>query len=200
MAGMIGVLGGTFDPPHLGHVALAEAAYVSLKLERVLWVVTADPPHKPDTPLTPVEDRLAMVQAAIQASPIFEISRVDIDRPAPHYALDTVKILQAQYPGKRLAYLIGSDSLRDLPKWHEPKRFMDTCDLLGVLQRPGADPDLEQLEEILPGIIAKLEIFPAPVVDISAHDIRRRVRLGEPYSHLVPTGVAEIINTRSLYQ
>jgi nicotinate-nucleotide adenylyltransferase len=200
MAGMIGVLGGTFDPPHLGHVALAKSAHSSLKLARVLWVVTADPPHKPNDPISPVEDRLAMVRAAVQGSPGFEISRVDIDRPAPHYALDTMKILRGHYPDTRLAYLMGSDSLRDLPKWHEPDRFMEACDLLVVLRRPEADPDLEQLAATLPGIIAKLEMLPPPIVDISAQDIRRRVRLGEPYSHLVPSGVAKIIIARNLYQ
>src|SRR5690349_12305263 len=133
-----GIFGGTFDPPHNGHLALAQAALAQLHLERVLWVVTADPPHKQGRPLSPVADRLALVEAAIAGQPHFVVSRVDIDRPGPHWAADTVALLKQQYPRVDLVYLMGGDSLRDLPTWGRPAELLAKA-MLGVLLRPGAE-------------------------------------------------------------
>jgi nicotinate-nucleotide adenylyltransferase len=200
MAGLIGIFGGTFDPPHLGHIILAECGRGALGLDRVLWVLTPDPPHKPDWPITPAEHRLAMVQAVIGDNRGFELSRVDLDRPPPHYAHGTMEILKTQYPRTQLVYLMGSDSLRDLTAWNQPERFVSLCDALGVMQRTGASYDLGHLESAIPGIEEKLRFFDAPFVDISGRDIRQRVREGAPYRYLVTDSVARIIVRRDLYR
>ncbi len=195
----IGVFGGTFDPPHNGHLRLAEAAQKQLGLDRVLWVLTADPPHKQGSPISPVADRLAMVEAAIAGHPGFAISRVDIDRPGPHWAVDTVRLLQAEYPGAELTYLMGGDSLRDLPTWGRPREFVACC-RLGVMRRPDDRADLAALEPVLPGISARVDWVEAPATEISASDIRRRVRARQSIAGLVPPSVARIITARGLYR
>jgi nicotinate-nucleotide adenylyltransferase len=199
MAGLVGVFGGTFDPPHLGHLILAEEARAALGLDRVLWVVTGSPPHKPDTPRSPLETRLRMAQAAIAGNPGFEISRADIDRPLPHYAVGTIAWLRERMPDARFAYLIGSDSLRDLPTWHDPSSFAAACEVLGVMRRPAVEIDLPLLEMQIPGLSEKLRFFDAPLVAISGRDIRDRVRRGAPYRYFVPLAVADIIHEERLY-
>jgi nicotinate-nucleotide adenylyltransferase len=200
MAGLVGVFGGTFDPPHLGHLILADEGRGALGLEKVLWVVTGVPPHKPDSPRSPLDLRLRMVQAAISGNPGFEISRADIDRPAPHYAVGTLAWLRQRMPEARFIYLIGSDSLRDLATWHTPREFLAACEALGVMRRPGVSVDLPTLEAQIPGLEAKMRAFDAPLVAISGHDIRERVRRGAPYRYLVPPAVAEIIHEERLYR
>jgi nicotinate-nucleotide adenylyltransferase len=199
MAGLIGVFGGTFDPPHLGHLILADSARVALGLEKVLWVVTAQPPHKPHEPLTTIEMRLAMVSAAIGDDAGFELSRADIDRPGPHYALDTMRWLNGVAPGGAFVYLMGEDSLRDLPTWHEPGGFITLCHALGVMRRPDVQVDMEALEQTLPGLRAKVRYFEAPLIDCSSREIRARVRRAGAYRYLVPRAVAGLIAANGLY-
>ena len=200
MAGLIGVFGGTFDPPHHGHLSLADSGRNSLGLDKVLWVVTAQPPHKPGIPITPLAIRLAMVSAMIDENPGFEISRADIDRPGPHFALDTMQWLKERDPERNFLYLMGADSLQDLPTWHEPQRFLEVCEALGVMRRPDVEVDLDALEGILPGIRAKVRFFEDPLIACSSRDIRRRVRDGEPFRHLVLHAVADIIDQSGLYR
>lgn len=192
-------MGGTFDPPHYGHLRLADAAQQQLALDRVLWIVAADPPHKQDREITPVADRLDLVAAAIAGLPGHVISRVDIDRPGPHWAADTVALISAQFPDDRLYFLMGGDSLRDLPTWGRPQEFLRHTQL-GVLRRPGAPIDLTALEAALPGISSKVRFIDAPRLDISAHAIRRRVAAGLPLDGLVPPAVADLILVRGLYR
>lgn len=197
---MIGVFGGTFDPPHLGHRILADEARHQLGLERVLWVVTAQPPHKPDGPYSPAEVRAEMVEAAIGGDPHFELSRADMDRPGPHYAVGTIAWLNERYPGAHWAYIVGADSLRDLPTWRDPRILLGLIDVLAVMRRPEADASLSQLEKDLPGISAKVRWMEGPQIDLSSQEIRRRVERGEPYRYWVPDGVADIIVRRGLYR
>jgi len=200
MAGLTGVFGGTFDPPHLGHLILAESGRQALGLDSVLWAVTAQPPHKPNEDRTPVEIRLEMVAAAIGGNEAFQISRVDVDRPPPHYAVDTLRWLSAARPGARFAYLMGEDSLRDLPIWHRPQELVLACDVFGVMERSGAEPDLADLEAVLPGLSARVRFFRAPVIEIASSEIRRRVQSGESIRYLVPEGVEQIIRRDGLYR
>lgn len=195
---LLALFGGTFDPPHLGHLALCRAALHSLGLDRLLWVLTPNPPHKRGRRITPLPHRLAMVELALHGEP-FELSRVDIERPAPHYAHDTVKILAAQNPGADLLYLMGSDSLNDLPTWRRPADLLSALRYIGVMRRPGEAPDLPALEQILPGLTAKVRFVEAPPVNISASEVRARVRRGQAYEHLVPPGVAQYIREHGLY-
>lgn len=194
-----GVFGGTFDPPHNGHLALAEAALKQLGLDRILWVVTAVPPHKRDVLITPVTDRLDMVAATIAGRPQYEISRVDVDRPGPHWAADTVALLSQERPGAELVYLMGSDSLRDLPNWGRPRELLAKANL-GVLRRPGAEANLIALEAQLPGILDRVAFVSAPSFDVSSHSVRQRVAAGEAIHSLVPPGVGDIIQARGLYR
>lgn len=200
MARLIGVLGGTFDPPHIGHLTLADFGRRSLDLHRVLWVVTAVPPHKLAEPITPIEYRVAMVQATIGDTPYFELSQADIDRPGPHFAIDTLRWLVERHQGADFVYLMGADSLNDLSKWLDPKGFLEICIKLGVMERPGVVVDMHALEVDLPGISKKVHFFDAPLVECSAQDIRGRVSKGEPFRHLVPPRVAEIIMNKGLYR
>jgi nicotinate-nucleotide adenylyltransferase len=146
----IGIFGGTFDPPHIGHLVLAAEAHKQLGLDRLLWVLTPDPPHKQGRSIAPLDHRLAMVKLAIADDPQFELSTVELTRPGPHYALDTVQILAGQNPGADLVYLMGGDSLRDLPTWHRPADFISACHRIGVMRRPEDAVDLVALEKTCP--------------------------------------------------
>ena len=193
------MLGGTFDPPHLGHLALASIALVQLDLERVLFVLTGDPPHKQGREVSPANIRLDMLHVAIDEQDSFTISRVDLDRPSPHYALDTVRLLKEEFSEKALVYLIGSDSLQDLPTWHQPADFLAGIDKLAVMGRPGSSNEVGGLKDKLPELENKLEFVQAPGLDISSRMIRQRVRDGGSYSHFLPGKVFELIKENALY-
>jgi nicotinate-nucleotide adenylyltransferase len=194
-----GILGGTFDPPHVAHLVLASEALYQLQLDRVLWVPTPNPPHKRGWDITPVHIRVDLVQAAIDGEPRFELSRVDVDRPPPHYALDTLGLLHGQHPQDDLFFLIGADSLHDLPTWHLPVELVSACDGIGVMRRPGAEFDLTRLEVQLPGLKERLRFVDAPLLEISARDIRLRASRGRPYRYLIPAGVWNLIQDYNLY-
>jgi len=196
----IGIFGGTFDPPHLGHLILAAEARAQLNLERLLWVLTPDPPHKQRQSIAPLEHRLEMVKLAIANDPQFEISRVELTRAGPHYALDTVHILAGQNPGVNLVYLMGGDSLRDLPHWHRPADFLSACHLIGVMRRPGDTVELAALEKSLPGLRSKVRFVEAPLLDIAAREIRRRIAEKQPFRYFLPERVYEYIDSHGLYR
>jgi len=196
----IGIFGGTFDPPHLGHLILASEAYSQLKLDRLLWILTPDPPHKQEQVISSVEDRLAMVKLAIEDNPKFELSRVELDRPGPHYTLDTVETIAEEYPEADITPIIGGDSLRDLPTWHNPKGLLYASHWVGVMRRPGEEPNLDALERTLPGISSKVHYVDAPLLEIASREIRSRVAEGRPYRYYLPTQVYDYINEHHLYQ
>jgi nicotinate-nucleotide adenylyltransferase len=199
MAGLIGVFGGTFDPPHLGHLILAAEACEQLRLERLLWVLTPDPPHKRDRAISPLEQRIAMLELAIAGEPCFELSRVDMDRPAPHYAVDTVRLLRAAHPKSELAYLVGGDSLAYLPSWYRPTELVAAVDILGVMRRPGAEIDLSSLEAQVPGLTARVRWIDAPLLEISSSDIRQRICQFQTFRYFLPPPVYEFIQLNQLY-
>ena len=196
----IGIFGGTFDPPHVGHLILASEVQYQLELDRLLWVLTPNPPHKVGKRITPMLMRLAMVQAALSDSVAFELSTVEIDRPPPHYALDTVRILREQHPQDELIYLMGGDSLSELNTWHSPHELIAELDGIGVMRRPRDEIDLSFVEAEFPGVIMKTTIVIAPLLDIAGRDIRSRVRVGAPYRYYVHPGVYEIIEREKLYR
>ncbi len=196
----IGIFGGTFDPPHLAHLTLAAEAFRQLNLTRLLWVLTPDPPHKPGRPITPLALRLEMLQAALAGRPEYQLSRVEIDRPPPHYAAETVRLLRAEYPWDFLIYLMGGDSLRDLTQWHQPDAFLRGLDSLGVMRRPGAGIDFQQLEARFPGVGGKILWVRAPLSAQSSSAIREAVRSGKPVDQLIPQSVGLIIEREKLYR
>jgi nicotinate-nucleotide adenylyltransferase len=196
----LGIFGGTFDPPHFGHLILAAEARFQLRLDRSLFVLTPDPPHKQDRDITPLEDRLAMLAAAISGEPAFELSRVEIDRPGPHYALDTMQELAKMHPNDELVYLIGGDSLKNLPSWRRPQEFLAACHALGVMRRPGDDIDLGELEAELPGIKNKVRFIDAPLLEIASSELRQRIQAGEPFRYYMPLTVYKTIQERGIYR
>jgi nicotinate-nucleotide adenylyltransferase len=195
----LGILGGTFDPPHIAHLVMAGQARSQLNLACVFMVPAGQPPHKLDRPVTPIEHRLAMTQLAIADDPSLALSRVEVDRPGPHYTADTLALLRAAHPDDELYLLIGSDSLRDLTAWRDPARVIAQA-RLAVMRRPDAEPDMRAMESALPGISARVEWVDAPWLDISSHDIQRRVRAGLSIRHLVPAAVEQYIVEHGLYR
>jgi nicotinate-nucleotide adenylyltransferase len=194
----LGVLGGTFDPPHIAHLVMAEQAREQLHLSCVLFVPAGQPPHKLDRPVTPAELRVAMTQLAIAGNPAFELARVDVDRPGPHYTADMLALICKANPGDELYLLIGSDSLRDLFTWHDPARVVAQA-RLAVMRRPGAEPEMRTLESALPGITDRVDWVDIPWLDISSSDIQRRVRAGLSIRYFVPRAVESFIVEHGLY-
>jgi nicotinate-nucleotide adenylyltransferase len=195
----IGIFGGTFDPVHVGHLILATESASQLDLDKVLWMVTADPPHKGEQ-VSPVEDRLAMVSAAIDADPLFEISRIEIDRPGPHMAVDTMRLLHELYPHDTLVYLMGGDSLEDLPAWYQPVEFLAACDEIGVLRRPGHMIDMAALETRLPGLVAKVRFIDSALIDISSTQLRVAIAAGKPFRYSLPPDVYRYVQEHHMYR
>ena len=196
----IGLFGGTFDPPHLGHLILASESQSQLELTRLLWTVTPDPPHKQDQVITPLEHRLAMVKLAIGDNPAFEISDVELNRPGPHYTSETIKLLAEQNPDAEIVPIIGGDSLNDLPTWHEPKEIIYAAHWVGVMRRPGEETNLQALEQELPGISSKIHYVEAPLLEIASSEIRSRVAKGKPFRYYLPASVYEYIEIHHLYE
>jgi nicotinate-nucleotide adenylyltransferase len=184
----------------LGHLILASEALDQLKLDRLLWVLTSNPPHKLHQPVSPSEQRLELVRVAASSDPHFELSRVDLDRPGPHYAVDTVRLLQDQFVGAELFYLMGGDSLRDLPSWYHPQELVERVSGLGVMRRPGVTLDLSALAGQLPGIQAKVNFIDTPRLEISSTAIRQRIEKGRPYRYFLPQGVFEKIEEKQYYR
>src|SRR4030042_1062187 len=177
----IGIFGGTYDPPHIGHLILTQEAQAQLELDHVLWVLTPFPPHKRTQKISPMQDRMMMVLLAITNNRNFSLSRVDIDRQPPHYAVDTVKLLREKSPRDEFVFLMGADSLFDLPTWHDPVQFVTQCHGLGIMKRHSEEVDTKQLEAQIPGLHEKIRFLEAPMIEISGSDIRRRVEIGQHF-------------------
>jgi len=195
----IGILGGTFDPPHVGHLILAECASEALNLERLLFVPAADPPHKRDENKTPIEHRLALLERAIADNTRFQLSRVDMDRPGPHYSVDMVRIIGEAYSNAELYFVMGGDSLKDLPTWHRPTDFIRLCKL-AVMRRPDEVIQPDMHEAALPGLAERVVMIDAPLVGISSTMIVERVRGGQSIRYLVPDSVLTYILENRLYE
>jgi nicotinate-nucleotide adenylyltransferase len=196
----VGVLGGTFDPIHIGHLILAEEARDQLDLSVVYFVPAGDPPHKQGRRMAPVDDRLNMIELAIASNQAFLESRVDADRPGPHYTLDMVRIFQQQLPpGGELYFLMGYDSLADLPNWHRAQDLVAACRLV-ALTRYNVPLDWGALEARLPGIRERVSLLDMPELEIASHQIQERVRTGRTIRYLVPDDVRRYINKRRLYR
>ncbi len=196
----IGVLGGTFDPIHNGHIKVAEEVRARLDLAKVLFVPAGQPWLKADSPISPAKHRIEMVRLAIADHSYFELSRVEIDLPGPSYSVATIGELRAQLnAGDELFFILSWDSLPQLPRWKEPSRLIKLCRLV-VVPRPGYElPDLKQLEALIPGLSQSLILLDKPEIDISATEIRKRVAQGLSLRRLVPAPVANYIKQHKLY-
>ena len=195
-----GIFGGTFDPPHYGHLALAETARVQLHLARVLFVPAGQPPHKQGSRVSAASTRQRLVRAAIADNPAFRLSRVDLDRPGPHYTVDMIRLLRAQNPRvDQWYFLMGEDSLQQLPTWRDPEGILRQAHL-AVMPRYGIRADLPQLYRRLPSLRGKLVWLDVPPVHFAASDLRRRVAGGLPLRYLVPPSVESLIREQQLYR
>ncbi len=196
----IGVLGGTFDPIHNGHLLMAEEARARLNLTVVLFVPAGQPWLKVDSPISAAEHRVQMVRLAIASKPYFKLSTMEIERAGPTYTVDTIAELRAQLgEGDELFFIMGQDNLSELPQWREPSRLVEMCYLVAV-PRPGSpSPDLKALEAIIPGLSQRVMLMEKPKVDISASVIRDRVVRGLSMDHLVPPPVSRYIRENGLY-
>ena len=190
----VGVMGGTFDPIHLGHLAAASEVAHHFELDAVVFVPAGSPWQKAQQIVSPAEDRYLMTVVATAADPRFTVSRVDIDRPGPTYTVDTLRDLRARYgPDASLYFITGADALNDILSWRDTDEVQRLAHLVGVT-RPGhvlSDPGLE------PGAVTLLEV---PALAISSSEVRARVAAGAPISYLVPPGVESYIAKRGLYR
>jgi nicotinate-nucleotide adenylyltransferase len=196
----IGIFGGTFDPPHIGHLILAAEARDQLDLDCTIWILTPEPPHKQGKEISSLSHRLNMVELAIAEDEGFSLSRVDIDRPGPHYAVDTAHILRGSFVDKELIYLMGGDSLEDLPHWYKAKEFLSVMDGIGVMRRPGDDIDISELFSALPGLKEKLNFVTAPLLEISAEQIRRRASQKRAFRYYLLPRIYDYICDNNIYQ
>ncbi len=196
----LGVLGGTFDPIHLGHLAAAEAARAALALDRVLFVPAGDPWLKAGATISPGEHRLAMVRAAIEGFEAYEASSVEVDRPGPTYTEVTLAQLQDTYgPATELHFIVGADTVNDLARWHSPAEVLARCTLV-VMGRPAqGEFDLSTLDRIAPGAAARAVAVDLDM-EVSATEIRRRAAAGESLAGLVPEAVERYVQEHQLYK
>jgi nicotinate-nucleotide adenylyltransferase len=197
----LGIFGGTFDPIHFGHLLIAEETRVTLRLDRVLFVPAAVPPHKLGYPILPIEHRLAMIKLAIEDNPTFEISTVDVDRPSPHYSADTVRLLREEWKTaqEKTHFIMGADSLAKLLTWHQPERILQHC-RLAVVSRPPYVVNLAQLEAAIPKILRNLDWIDMPIIGISSSDLQQRVCDGRSIRYQVPPAVAAYVAQHNLYR
>ena len=196
----IGILGGTFDPPHIGHLILAEYTMEALDLDEVLFVPAGSHPFKGDDTRTPIRHRLDMIQLAIVGNRRFRISLVDVNREGPHYSADTVKILQDEYPDAQLYFVMGGDNLRDLPTWTRAEELYKRC-RLAVMRRTDENISPDMHDEILPGLSDKVDIVDTPLLSIwlSSTHVIERLREGQSVRYLVPDNVLEYIRINGIY-
>lgn len=204
LRGALGVFGGTFDPIHIAHLAVAEAARDAVGLERVLFIPAGEPPHKVGQPISPAEHRLAMVRAAIAGNDAFTCSRMELDRRGPSYTVDTLRDLRAARlargePGE-LALILSAEAFVELPTWHDPRGVLGLAALIVAPREgyPDAAPDL--LEHHFPDIRARAVFLDGPRLRLSASELRTRAAAGRSLRYLVPDAVAAYIGDHALYQ
>ena len=194
----IGVLGGTFDPIHIGHLIVAEEARLRLELGEVLFVPAGEPWLKQDRDITPAVHRVEMVRRAIATNPYFKLSTLEIERPGPSYTVDTLTMLRKQLGSRaNLFFILGRDALEDLPLWKEPQKVVQLCRLV-VPPRLGSG-DLKHLEKAMPRLLERVVRLDMPVIGISSSGIRQRLAQGLSIRYLVPPAVEEYIAEHGVY-
>jgi nicotinate-nucleotide adenylyltransferase len=197
----IGVLGGTFDPPHVGHLWLATLAADAIGLDRVLFMPAAQPPHKGGQLVSRGTDRLLMTRMAITGDPAFELCPIEMERPGPSYTIDSIDELERLYAGEAQLYLLmAADSLNAIDTWREPDRLLERIEWV-IGPRPGSEmPDRSALDERFGASASRIHLLSGPSLDVSSSEIRRRVAAGQAIRYLVPRGVEELIVDRGLYR
>ncbi len=196
----IGVLGGTFDPIHIGHLVVADEVTARLGLAEVLFVPAGQPWLKAKIRISAAKHRVQMVRLAIAGKPYFKLSTMEIERSGPTYTVDTIKKLSEKLgTGDELFFILGWENLEDLPRWHQPELLISMCRLVAVPRVGCPVPDLGSLEEVIPGVSQRVILLDKPEIDISASVIRERVSQGLSIEHLVPEPVEKYIRQNKLY-
>ncbi len=198
----IGVLGGTFDPIHLGHLIVAENIREKLGLKEVLFIPAGQPWLKlrEEKPISAAEHRLAMVRLAVASNRYFKVSTMEIDRPGLSYSIDTVLELKSKLgAGAEIYFIVGPDALAEFPKWKEPARLLEICQVVGMGRPAHKRVDLRNLESSVPGASKRIMSVDVPQIDISSTDIRKRVAQGLSIRYLVPEAVEKYIQKHRLY-
>ncbi len=202
----IGILGGTFDPIHIGHLIVAEEARIRLGLEEVLFVPAGQPVFKPDRDITPASHRVEMVRRAISDNPHFKLCTLEVERPGPSYTVDTLMMLRKQL-GREASFffILGRDTLAELHLWKEPRKLVRLCKLVAA-PRPvlsavegSGSKDLKHLETSIPELPGRVIQLEMPVIGISSSEIRQRVAQGLSIRYLVPEGVETYITEQKIY-
>ena len=196
----LGLLGGTFDPIHIGHLLIGEEARVRLSLDGVMYVPAGDPYLKADRQITDGHHRMAMVEAAIRDNPHFRASSLELQRPGPTYTLDTLEKLKSiEGPATRIYLILGADAVSDMQRWHRPDAILALARIVGV-PRPGQpEVDLAVLDRIKPGASAGATVLDSPKIEISGSRIRARLSRGESVRYWLPEPVAAYIKKHRLY-
>jgi nicotinate-nucleotide adenylyltransferase len=193
----LGIMGGTFDPIHFGHLLIAEESRLRFGLDKVVFVPAGQPAHKFRRDVAESEHRYAMTLIATASNPHFFCSRVEIERPGPSYAIDTVGWFKSEYPEAEVYFITGIDAVADIMTWYEHPRLKDMCRFIAAT-RPGYDAD--SLQRVLPvEYLNRIDVLEVPGVDVSGTEIRRRVAEGLTLRYLVPEGVESYIMKNSLY-
>jgi nicotinate-nucleotide adenylyltransferase len=194
----LGLLGGTFDPIHYGHLVAAEESCFRLQLDRVLLIPAGQPPHKLGRRVSPAEQRLAMVRLAAADNPALAVSTIELERQGPSYSVDTVAAVREQAgPSVELFFIVGTDALPDLLTWYQPRRLLQLC-TLAVVSRPGYPFDLSHLVTTLPEAAERIVPVSAPELAISSSDLRARVAAGRPIRYQLPEAVELYIRQQGL--
>jgi len=196
----VGILGGTFDPVHMGHLIIAEQARVQLDLDKVIFMPAGKPWMKSDRHVSAAEHRVAMLRFALNDNPAFEISTIEIDRQGASYTVDTLEVLHDMLGRDVKMYLlIGWDAVNSLPSWREPDKIMKLAVIVSIA-RPGYDrPDIDLLEIHLPGIGNRIVSLDHPLIEISSTDIKSRVMQNKSIRYLVPNSVERYIYDSAIY-
>jgi len=195
----VGILGGTFNPPHLGHLICAQEAYLQLKLDRVTLIPARIPPHKPVEDEPGPEHRLELCRVAVGDDDRFDVSDLEITREGPSYTVDTLELLHSREPESELFLIVGGDIAAGLPSWREPERVLSLA-TLAVAGRRGTSR--AEVDDALSGIAGgeRAEFFHMPTISIASTVLRRRVRAGEPIRYYVPDAVVSYIDRHRLYE
>lgn len=196
----IGVFGGTFDPVHSGHLIVAEEVRFRLELDYILFIPAGRPWLKVNRVVTPAVHRLAMLKLAISSNSEFQLSTIEIERPGPSYTIDTIRSLQTQLGDEtKLFFILGCDTLNELPRWKEPPELVKMCRFVAVPRQDCPKPDLNSLEKAIPGVASNIILLDVPIIGISSSEIRRRIAEGKSIRYLVPQGVERYIREHRLY-
>lgn len=197
----IGIMGGTFDPIHFGHLVLAETVRETMKLDRILFIPTGDPPHKKEKNVTSAKERMQMVELAIGDNPDFFCSDMEVNRQGYSYTVDTLERLREEYgDGCQLFFITGADAIIEILSWKDVERIATLCTFVAAA-RPGTDQ--EKLSEFLGDLPSylhnKVHVIPVPALQISSTDIRKKAASGQTIRYLLPANVARYIKENSLY-